>query len=111
MLRNLRTGEETAKQVPGLKRTIEQYKKQIEKMETDFAALMRDKNSLEVERNMLKDKAADAESQRAKDMERIQNLEEKVGLLETGVMSKAVEETSGDLNSELTYSTTTKLDL
>ncbi|KAL7275336.1 hypothetical protein RUND412_001738 [Rhizina undulata] len=111
MLRDLRAGEENAKQVPGLKRTVEQYKKQIEKMEADYAELIRAKSTWEVERNVLKEKAAGAESQKNKDMERIQNLEEKVRELETGVMSKAVEETSGDLNSELRYTTKTKTDL
>jgi protein HOOK3 len=111
MHQDLRAGQENAKQIPGLKRTLDQYKKQIEKMETEYAELLRTKTSLEVERNMLKEKAVGAEMQKSKDMERIQNLEEKVRELETGVISKAVEEVNGDLDSELAFSDTTRTDM
>jgi regulator of replication initiation timing len=111
MLQDLRTGQENSKQVPGLKRTLDQYKKQIEKMEVEYAELLRAKTTLEVERNMLRERFAGAESQKSKDMERMQTLEEKVRELETGVISKAVEEVNGDLSSELTYSTRTRTDL
>ncbi|PWW76768.1 hypothetical protein C7212DRAFT_143099, partial [Tuber magnatum] len=33
MIQDLRAGEESSKQVPGLKRTLDQYKKQIDKIE------------------------------------------------------------------------------
>ncbi|KAG0131806.1 hypothetical protein HOY82DRAFT_324439 [Tuber indicum] len=111
MKQDLRAGHESSKQVPGLKRTLDQYKKQIDKVEAEYADLLRTKTILEIDRNTLREKAAGAEGQKSKDMERIQNLEEKVRELETGVISKVVEETNGDLDSELTYSTKTKTDL
>lgn len=111
MAQDLRAGQESSKQVPGLKRTLDQYKKRIDKTEAECADLLRAKTLQEIELNTLREKAAGAESQKSKDMERIQNLEERIRELETGVMSKAVEEVNGDLNSELTYSTTTKTDL
>ncbi|RPB02593.1 hypothetical protein L873DRAFT_1673240 [Choiromyces venosus 120613-1] len=111
MTQDLRAGQESSKQVPGLKRTLDQYKKQIDKIEAEYADVIRAKTILEVERNMLREKAAGAESQKGKDMEHIQNLEEKVRELETRVIGKAAEGVNGDLNSELTYSTKTKIDL
>lgn len=111
MLQDLRASQENSKQVPGLKRIVEQYKKQIEKMETEYAELLRQRNALDVERQMLKERASGAESQKSRDMERIQHLEEKVRELETGVITQSVDHTNGDLNSELTFTTKTKTDL
>jgi chromosome segregation ATPase len=111
MLQDLQAGADNSKQVPGLKRTLEQYKKQIEKLEAECADALRAKHGIEVEKNILKEKTAGAESQKSKDMERIQNLEEKIRELESGVISRATEEVNGDLNSELTFTTKTKTDL
>jgi len=111
MKQDLRASQESSKQIPGLKRTLDQYKKQIDKYEAEYADLLRAKTMQEIERNTLREKAAGAESQKSKDMERIQTLEERLRELETGVMSRTVEETNGDLDSELAYSTTTKTDL
>lgn len=111
LLQDVRAGEGNSKQVPGLKRTIEQYKKQVEKLEAECAEALRAKHSLDIEKNILKERHAGAESQKSKDMERIQNLEEKIRELESGVTTKAVQETGSDLDSELTYSTKTKTDL
>jgi len=111
MLQDLRASQGNSKQVPGFKRIIEQYKKQIEKMEHEYAELLRQRNSLDAERQILKDRVSGAESQKSRDMERIQHLEEKVRELETGVITQNVERTNGDLNSELAFTTKTKTDL
>ncbi|KAI5787174.1 HOOK protein-domain-containing protein [Geopyxis carbonaria] len=111
MLQDLRAGEDNSKQVPGLRRTVEQYKKQIEKLEAECADALRAKHAFEQEKDILREKAAGAESQKNKDMEQIQILEEKVRELESGVISKASGEMNGDLNSELNYTTKTKTDL
>ena len=111
MLQDLRAGEDNSKQVPALKRTIDQYKKQIDRLETDYTAAIQAKHMFETEKDLLREKAAGAESQKSHDMERIQALEERIHELESGVISKASGEISGDLDSELTFTTTTKSDL
>jgi protein HOOK3 len=80
-------------------------------METEYAELLRHRNALDVERNVLKEKVQGAESQKSRDMERIQYLEERVREMETGVIPQGSEHANGDLNSELTFSTKTKSDL
>ncbi|KAG0641991.1 HOOK protein-domain-containing protein [Tuber brumale] len=77
MEQELRACRESLKQVPGLKRTLDQYKKQVDKIEAEYVDLLRAKTILEIERNTLREKAAGAEGQKSKDMERIQNLEER----------------------------------
>ncbi|KAH0612235.1 uncharacterized protein H6S33_010287 [Morchella sextelata] len=111
ILQDLHASQEHSKQVPSLKRIVEQYKKQIDKMETEYAELLRHRNALDVERNVLKEKVQGAESQKSRDMERIQYLEERVREMETGVIPQGSEHANGDLNSELTFSTKTKSDL
>lgn len=111
MLKDLRVAEESAKQVPGLKRTIEQYKKQVTKLEGECTEMSRVKHALVAEKQILLAKADGAEYQRTKDQERIRNLDERIRELESGLMSEAVEEYGGDLHSELAYSTKTKTEL
>lgn len=111
MLKDLRMAEETAKQVPGLKRTIEQYKKQVAKLEGDCTELTRVKHQLQTEKQILLTKADGAEYQRTKDQERIRNLDERIRELESGLMSEQVEEYGSDLHSELAFSTKTKMEM
>jgi chromosome segregation ATPase len=111
MFKELRAGEENAKQVPGLKRTIEQYKKQIARLETEYAEANRVSRELETEKLMLLSKSDGAENQKTKDQERIRNLEEKIRELESGMISENAEEYGGDLGSEITFATKTKSDL
>ncbi|KAI5841482.1 hypothetical protein DFP73DRAFT_126147 [Morchella snyderi] len=80
-------------------------------MEMEYAELLRHRNALDVERNVLKEKVQGAESQKSRDMERIQYFEERVREMETGVIPQGSEHGNGDLNSELTFSTKTKSDL
>ncbi|TGZ83789.1 hypothetical protein EX30DRAFT_91628 [Ascodesmis nigricans] len=111
LLQDLRSSEENSKLVPGLKRTIDQYKKQTEKIESDLAGVLRNRHLVEAEKEMLREKAAGAESQKNKDMERIHALEERIRELENGVITAATHEGNGDLDSELTYTEKTKTDL
>jgi len=111
MSKELRAAEESAKQVPGLKRTVEQYKKQVTRLENDCAEMSRTKHSLESEKQILLSRSDGAEYQKTKDQERIRNLEEKIRELESGLVSEAAEEYGGDLGSELAYSTRTKADM
>lgn len=108
---SLRHSEESSKQAHGLRKLVETYKKQVEKLEPEQAELLRSKQRMEMELNTMKEKVAGAETQKSRDMEQIQALDEKVRELETGVISKAVEEVSGDLESELSFTTKTKADL
>ncbi|KAF8245809.1 hypothetical protein K440DRAFT_603277 [Wilcoxina mikolae CBS 423.85] len=111
MFKELRAGEENAKQVLGLKRTVEQYKKQVARLETEYAEASRVSRELEAEKLMLLSKSDGAEYQKTKDQERIRNLEEKIRELESGVISENAEEYGGDLGSEITFATKTKSDL
>lgn len=111
MFKELRAGEEAAGQVPGLKRTIEQYKKQVTRLETEYAEATRIGGELEAEKQMLLSKSDGAEYQKTKDQERIRNLEEKIRELESGVISENVDEYGGDLGSEITFATKTKSDM
>ena len=111
LMQSLRQSEEVSKQAQGLRKLVDTYKKQVDKMDNDHAELLRVKQRMEIEFNTMKEKAAGAETQKIRDMEQIQILEERVRELESGVMSKVVEEVSGDLNSELTFTTKTKADL
>ncbi|KAI5800357.1 HOOK protein-domain-containing protein [Peziza echinospora] len=111
LIQSLRQSEEVSKQAQGLRKLVDTYKKQVDKMDNDHAELLRAKQRMEIEFNTMKEKAAGAETQKIRDMEQIQILEERVRELESGVMSKVVEEVSGDLNSELTFTTKTKADL
>ncbi|KAA8911349.1 HOOK protein-domain-containing protein [Sphaerosporella brunnea] len=111
MFKDLRAAEESAKQVPGLKRTIEQYKKQVTKLEHECAEISRTKHALETEKQILLSKTDGAEYQKTRDQERIRNLEEKIRELESGLVAEAAEEYGGDLGSELVYSTRTKADM
>ena len=111
MFKDLRAGEENAKQVPGLKRTIEQYKKQIARLENEYAETTRIGRELEAEKQLLLSKSDGAEYQKTKDQERIRNLEEKIRELESGVISENVDEYGGDLGSEITFATKTKSDM
>ncbi|KAF8426574.1 hook-related protein family [Tirmania nivea] len=110
LINQLRQSEEQSKQAMGLRKLADTYKKQVDKMEQEHADLLREKQRMEVEFNTMKEKASGAETQKVRDMEQIQLLEEKVRELESGVMSKAVEEISGDLDSELNFSAKTKAD-
>ena len=111
MFKELRAGEEAAGQVPGLKRTIEQYKKQVARLEAEYAEATRIGGELEAEKQMLLSKSDGAEYQKTKDQERIRNLEEKIRELESGVISENVDEYGGDLGSEITFATKTKSDM
>ena len=111
LINQLRQSEEQSKQAMGLRKLADTYKKQVDKMEQEHADLLREKQRMEVEFNTMKEKVSGAETQKVRDMEQIQLLEEKVRELESGVMSKAVEEVSGDLDSELSFTTKTKADL
>ena len=111
LLGQLRQSEEHSKQAMGLRKLVDTYKKQVDKMEQEHGEILKDKHRMEIEYNTMKEKVSGVETQRARDMEQIQLLEEKVRELESGVMSKAVEETSGDLDSELNFTTKTKADL
>lgn len=111
LMNQLRQSEEQSKQAMGLRKLADTYKKQVDKMEQEHADLLREKQRMEVEFNTMKEKVSGAEAQKVRDMEQIQLLEEKVRELESGVMSKAVEEVSGDLDSELNFTTKTKADL
>lgn len=111
MFKDLRAGEENAKQLPRLKRTVEQYKKQVAKLEAECAELTRTKHSLETEKQILMSKTDGAEYQQSRDQERIRVLEEKLRELENGVISETAEEYGSNLDSELTYSTKTKTDM
>ena len=90
---------------------MEQYKKQVTKLESECTELSRVKHALQAEKQILITKADGAEYQRTKDQERIRNLDERIRELESGIMSEAVEEYGGDLHSELAYSTKTKTDM
>lgn len=111
LLHQLRQSEEISKQALGLRKLADTYKKQVEKVEAEHGELQKDKHRMEIEFNTMKEKVSGAETQKVRDMEQIQLLEEKVRELESGVISKAVEEVSGDLNSELNFTTKTKADL
>ncbi|KAF8454965.1 HOOK protein-domain-containing protein [Terfezia claveryi] len=111
LINQLRQSEEQSKQAMGLRKLADTYKKQVDKMEQEHADLLREKQRMEVEFSTMKEKVFGAETQKVRDMEQIQLLEEKVRELESGVMSKAVEEVSGDLDSELNFTTKTKADL
>ncbi|KAI5796751.1 HOOK protein-domain-containing protein, partial [Pyronema domesticum] len=111
LFKELRASEENAKQAPGLKRTVEQYKKQVARLESEFAEATRLTRELEAEKQMLLSKSDGAEYQKTKDQERIRNLEEKIRELESGVIAENAEEYGGDLGSEITFATKTKSDM
>jgi len=111
MFKDIRTGEDHTKQVPGLKRTIEQYKKQITRLEGECAEVTRTKHAFETEKQILLSRMDGMEYQKSKEQERIRTLEEKIRELESGVIAEAADEYGGDLDSELTYTMKTKTDL
>lgn len=108
LTQDLRTSEENSKLVPGLKRTIEQYKQTSAKMDADLTAVLNQRTMLETEIRLSKAKLAGAESQKSQDQEHIRALEAKIQELESGVLSKDSDEASGDLAAELDY---TKMEL
>ena len=108
LINQLRQSEEQSKQAMGLRKLADTYKKQVDKIEQEHADWLREKQRMEIEFNTMKEKVSGAETQKVRDMEQIQSLEEKVR--ELG-MSKAVEEVSGDLDSELNFTTKTKAEL
>lgn len=111
-VQQIRQNEELSKQVPGLKKLVDSYKKTIDKVEAENADLIRSKQKLEFDFEKLRERSTGVEMQRSKDMEQIQTLEEKIRDLETGVIRKVAEEQSGgDLDAELTFTTKTKIDL
>lgn len=111
LLNQLRQSEEQSKQAMGLRKLADTYKKQVDKMEQEHAEVLRVKQRMEIEYNTMKEKVSGAETQKVRDMEHIQLLEEKVRDFENGAISKAAEEVSGDLDSELNFTTKTKADL
>lgn len=113
LIQNLRQSEEVSKQVHGLRKLVDTYKKQIEKLEADHAETLRAKQRMEIEFATTREKLDGADAQKSKDMEQIQLLEERVRELETGAISSSGEDQGGaaDLNSELNFTTKTKADL
>jgi protein HOOK3 len=111
--KTLRENDETSKQLPGQRKLVDQYKKQMEKLENENAALLLEKHKLEIDNEMLRDKVSGVETQISRDMEQIQTLEEKIRDLESGIMRKDSDDNlgGGDLDSELTFTTRTKTDL
>ncbi|KAF3940691.1 hypothetical protein ABW19_dt0201436 [Dactylella cylindrospora] len=103
--------EEAIRSNTGDKKLIGTYKKQIERYETEHAELLKEKQKLELEVTVLREKTLGAEGQRAKDTELIQALEVKIRELENGLIGQVSESIQGDLDSEMNFKGVTKTDL